>query len=286
MHQKEFHQLRRQAEEKLKEAGIDTPATEVELILEYLLDVKRVDIYLHGHKLIDEKTLSRFDKIIEKRITRYPLQYILGETHFYARKFLVNPDVMVPAPETETLCELAIKYIKNERLKSVEILDVGTGCGVIAVTMACELSDTWITATDISQAAVAMARKNAAIHAVESRIRFLKADVFSGIGPGEKFDLILSNPPYISEKEYANLPPEVLTDPKISLLGGVEGLDVIKRLIEGAPDHLKDSGRLMFEIGYNQAELIANTAEKDTRYRSISVIQDLNDIDRVVILSI
>lgn len=286
MDQNAFHQLLKSSEEKLKDAGIDSPATEVEIMLEYLLDVERVEVYLHGAKLIDERIQKKYDKIIEKRVTRYPLQYILGEAYFYGRKFLVDPDVMIPTPETETLCELAINYIKNEKRESAEILDIGTGSGNIAVTIVCELPDAWITATDISQAAIAVARKNAVMHGVESRIRFLKSDVFLSIPSDRKFDLILSNPPYIAENEYETLQPEVLHDPKIAMVSGAEGLDMIRKMIDRAPDYLKTNGRLMFEIGYDQVEKISRISEGDDRYQSFSIIKDLNSVDRVVILGV
>jgi len=282
----QFHRLLKESAEKLKNAGIDAATSEVEIILETLLEVERIKVYLYGARLTDDTILKKLNQIIEKRITRQPLQYILGETNFYGRKFMVNPDVMVPTPETELLCELAIKYIKNENLKHIEILDIGTGSGVVGVTMVCELPEVWVTAVDISQAALAMARKNASMHEIESRIRFLNSDLFSKIDEDNKFDLILSNPPYIAQKDYDSLSPEVLADPKISLVSGVDGLDIIRKLIEKSPDYLKENGRLMFEIGYNQAEMVKNITDADVRYKSITIIKDLNDIDRVVILGV
>ncbi|MBW1784779.1 MAG: peptide chain release factor N(5)-glutamine methyltransferase, partial [Deltaproteobacteria bacterium] len=267
-------------------AGIEAAATEVGIILESLLDVERLAVYLHGWKLLDTRTLEKFHLVVDQRATRYPLQYILGEAYFYGRRFIVNPDVMVPTPETELLCELAVSYVNNEKLDTPKFLDIGTGSGVIAVTIVSELPEAWVTAADISQAALAVARKNAAVYEVESRIRFIISDMFGSVPTDQKYDLILSNPPYICEGEYKTLPPEVLADPKIALTSGVEGLDTIKQLIDRAPGYLREKGRLMFEIGYDQPEKIAELTEKDERYRSLTMIKDLNDIDRVVILSI
>jgi len=286
MDRQQFHQLQKTAEDKLRSAGIEVAATEVQIILETLLDVERVQVHLYGAELINDKIEQDFHRIVEKRCGRHPLQYILGEMYFYGRRFLVNPDVMVPTPETELLCELAIGYIRNENLEAAEILDVGVGSGVISVTIACELPEVWLTAVDISQDAIGAARRNAALHEVGGRINFIKSDIFSNLPQDTKYDLILSNPPYISEKEYAELSPEVLADPKISLLGGVDGLDIIRKLISDAPDYLKPKGRLLFEIGYNQAEIAAKISEKDKRYQSLAIIKDLNDIDRVVILRV
>jgi len=286
MDERQFRQLINDGEKRLLDAGIDSPATEVEIILEYLLDVERIDIYLHGHELIDNGLVKKFLDMIKKRTTRYPLQYILGEAYFYGRKFIVNDSVMIPTPETEILCDLAIGYIKNEGIEFAEILDLGVGSGVIAVTMAAELQSSWITATDISQAAIQVARKNAAIYEVENRIRFIRSDLFSAVPPDQKYDLILSNPPYIAEYEYKTLPPEVLADPKLALVSGDDGLNIIRAMIDKAPEYLKGKGRLMFEIGYDQGEKIADITERDERYRTFSIVKDMNDINRVVVLSI
>jgi release factor glutamine methyltransferase len=286
MNNEEFSGILRNAEKQLKEVGIYSAAAEVEIIMEYLLEVDRLQIYLHGAELIDDKIISKFENIIKKRLNRYPLQYILGEAYFYGRRFVVSPDVMVPIPETELLCELAISYIRNENIMAPEILDIGVGSGVISVTMAAELPDANITAIDLSDRAIKIARKNAKEHNVQNRIKFRLSDCFENIEKRKRFDLILSNPPYISESEYDDLPPEVLADPKISLVSGEKGMDIIKRLILQAPEYLKPNGRLMFEIGYNQAVLVSQASEKDSRYRSLAIMKDLNDVDRVAILSI
>jgi release factor glutamine methyltransferase len=286
MDEKQFHRLIKTAERDLKKAGIESAVAEIEIILEYLLGVERIDLYLHGPQLIDDNILNRFNDIVKRRLTRYPLQYILGEMYFYGRKFELTPSVMVPTPETELLCELAINYINNEEIRKGSILDIGTGSGVIAVTMACEVQDLTVTTADISPEALEIAKQNAVNHEVAARINFIQSDIFSNIQQDNKFDLILSNPPYISEEEYKALPPEVLADPKIALVSGAEGLDLIKKIMNKAPGYLKPDGRLMFEIGYNQSALVAQISEKDLRYKSISIIKDLNDIDRVVILSI
>ncbi len=286
MDQKEFHRFLREAVERLKNAGIEAASAEVEIILENILNVERIDLYLYGEKFLDENGIKRFNQVIERRITHYPLQYILGEMYFYGRKFQVSPAVMVPTPETELLCDLAIGYLKNERIVSPEILDIGVGSGVISVTMACEIRTAKVTALDISSEAIKIASENARLHGVAGRIEFIQSDGFSNLTRGRKFDIVLSNPPYISDDEYKSLPPEVLADPKVALVSGQEGLDFIKILIAEAPDYLKPKGRLMFEIGYNQAERVAEISEKDARYRSISIMRDLNDVDRVVILSV
>ncbi len=286
MDKTEFFKICKTAEKLLEEAGVYSPTAEVEIIWEYLLDVDRLNVYLHGAQIVDDKIIKRFNEIVDKRVTRYPLQYILGEAYFYGRRFVVTPDVMVPTPETELLCELAINYVKNEKINNPEVLDIGVGSGVISVTVASELPDAKITAVDISKKTIEVAKNNAKNHRVADIIDFVLSDRFENIASANKFDLILSNPPYISEDEYKELPPEVLADPKISLVSGVKGMNMIEFLISEAPDYLKENGRLMFEIGYNQADLVYEISGKDDRYKSITILKDLNDIDRVVILSI
>lgn len=286
MNKSDFSRLCLEGQTTLKKAGIESAAAEVEIILEHLLDVDRLNVYLHGTELIDNTVVKKFKDIIKERATRYPLQLILGEAYFYGRRFMVTPDVMVPTPETEVLCELAINYVKNEKIESPEVLDIGVGSGVVSVTVAAEIQNASIAAVDISKAALKVAEKNAEALGVSGQIDFHISDCFDKIEANNQFDLILSNPPYISDSEYEELPPEVLADPKISLVSGIRGMDMIEKIITKAPAYLKKDGRLMFEIGYNQADLVSSFTEKDTRYKSIAIFRDLNDIDRVVILSV
>ncbi|MDD3733089.1 MAG: peptide chain release factor N(5)-glutamine methyltransferase [candidate division Zixibacteria bacterium] len=269
----------------LEKVGIDQAKAEIELILCHLLEVDRLKMYLDGAKLLSDTVIARFDKILEKRLTRYPLQYILGEAWFYGRKFFISEAVMVPTPETELLCELAINFIRKRSLARSRILDIGVGSGVISVTLVGELEQATVLAVDISETALEVARYNATSLGGLDRIEFRLSNMFEAVGKDEKFDLIVSNPPYITEEDYKILPPEVLADPKIALVAGEKGLDVIEELLRQAPDFLNDNGRLMFEIGYNQALWVVELTEKDKRYRSIDIVKDLNRVDRVIILS-
>ena len=269
----------------LAKVGIDRAKAEIELILCHLLEVDRLHLYLDGSALLTDTVIVRLDEIVKRRATRYPLQYILEETWFYGRKFYVSPAVMVPAPETEVLCETAIGFVREKKVAKPRILDLGVGSGVIAVTLAMELDDCSIVAVDISREVIQVARRNADELGTADKIVFRQSDFFSSISEGEKFDLILSNPPYVSEKEYQALPPEVLADPKSALLAGEDGLDAIRIILREAPNHLAKGGRIMFEIGYNQGTAVADLTESDERYQSIVIIKDLNDIDRVVVLS-
>jgi len=269
----------------LEEAGIKQGKAEVELILCHLLGVDRLWLYRDGRRLLTESALAKLDSIITRRVTRCPLQYILEEAWFYGRKFYVCPDVMIPTPETELLCETAISFVRSMKLVRPRILDLGVGSGVIAVTLAKELDSCSVLAVDYSLDAINVARRNAADLEVTGRIDFRQSDFFSLIAENELFDLILSNPPYISDGEYKSLPPEVLADPGVALLAGADGLDAIRVILSEAPNYLAECGRIMFEIGYRQAETVTKLTENDIRYQSIVIVKDLNDIDRLVILS-
>ncbi len=271
--------------QKLEEAGIDQGLAEVEIILCNILNVERLQLYLDGDKLLTDDILNKFDQVVERRVTRYPLQYILEEAWFYGRSFFVSPAVMVPTPETEILCESAMRFIRCNKIASPRILDVGVGSGVISVTLANELSDCSIVSLDISEDAIEVAKRNSKKLGGKENIEFRQSDFFTALKPDEKFDLILSNPPYISHEEYTDLPPEVLADPKVSLVADNDGLSAIETLVKDAPNYLNRDGRIMFEIGYNQADRVSSLTEKDPRYKSIVQLKDLNDIDRVVILA-
>ncbi len=284
MDRQQFHQLIKNAEDRLRQAGIESPASEVELVLLSLLDIERIDLYLHGDRLVNEGIIKNFNKIIDRRTTRYPLQYILQEAWFYGRKFFVNPDVMVPTPETELLCLTAINFLKYKNLEIAHVLDLGVGSAVISVTVAAEYKKARITSVDISEGAINVAKKNAKTHNTDNRIKFICSDLFDALDSNIKYDLILSNPPYIADGEYEGLPPEVLADPKVSLVSGNEGMDIIHRIIKQAPEYLAEGGAVMFEIGYDQSEKVAKAVEANGRYGSYTIMKDLNDIDRVAFL--
>jgi len=271
------------AARKLETVGIESGGAEAEYILCELLDFDRLHLYLHGPSLIDDALIARFEAIIAKRLTRYPLQYILGVAWFFGRKFIVNEAVMVPTPETELLLDSILRASRRCRSHPVTVLDVGVGSGVLSVSAALENPELAITAVDISDAALGVARQNAERLDAADRITFVQSDLFSALKPGPQFDIIASNPPYIADGEYDGLPLEVKADPRISLLGGPKGMDIINRLIKEAPDYLRRPGYLMFEIGYDQAQDVFAAVQADSRYVDCTLQKDLNDIDRVVI---
>jgi release factor glutamine methyltransferase len=260
----------RQYAERLEQAGIEAPLVEAELILCHVLKANRLQLYLDALDQLDDSAVRQVESIVARRMNREPLQFILGCTEFFGREFAVTPAVMAPTPETERLCEAATEFVRTETLS--------------AVTVACELAEAAVLAVDISPEALAVAEKNAARHQVGDRIEFRRSDLFERVGDNEAFDLILSNPPYIADSDYDDLSPEVKADPKIAMTAGPDGLDVIRRIVDSAPNYLVPRGRVMFEIGYDQAEAVAEMTDQDRRYQSLTILRDFNDIDRVVIL--
>lgn len=270
--------------EQLTAAGIEQAEAEVEWILCHVLGADRLKLYLDGDALLTEKALARADEIIRRRVTRYPLQFILQESWFYGRKFFVTEAVMAPTPETEMLVESGLRFLGERKLPEPNILDVGVGSGVISVSLAKENASCRVVALDISAEALAVAKRNAVDHAVADRIEFRESDYFGAVPDNERFDLIISNPPYIAEPDYGGLDPEVKADPKIAMTSGPEGLDAIQVILREAPHHLNPGGRIMFEIGHDQAEKIMTITGSDSRYSSFVLLQDMNDRDRVIIL--
>ena len=269
----------------LSGAGIDQARTEIEMILCHLLECDRLDLYLNGPARLDDALIARVDAIIAKRKTRYPLQYILGESWFYGRRFAVNPAVMVPTPETEQLCEIALSYLRQPEITSPRVLELGVGSGVISVTLAAEYAACRVTALDVSPDAIEVARGNAEAHNVAEHIEFRRSDLFAAVRGDERYDLFVSNPPYIADSDYATVPPEVKADPKISLLGGTDGLDIVRVIVREAPSLVKKGGRIMFEIGFNQGRPVAELCEASGLYEKVTIVKDLNDYDRIVVLT-
>ena len=270
--------------DRLGKVGIDSATAEIELMLCHILKTDRLHLYLNGAEQLNENSRAELERIMTRRLTREPLQFILGEAWFFGRTFTVSPSVMAPTPETELLCESAIGYVQDTGRTGARILDIGVGSGVISVTLALELSEVKVVAVDLSDDALAVARTNVETLGAADRVELRHSDLFSAVKPDERFDLIVSNPPYIREDAYAGLPPEVLADPKLALVSGEDGLDAIREIVRVAPDYLAEGGRILFEIGYDQSALIAELTGSDDRYTSLIILKDLNDIDRIVIL--
>lgn len=264
-----------------KSKGIPSPRVEAEVIIAYALGIKRIDLYLQHDKPLSPEELGRCRHFIKRKIGREPSQYITGQREFWSLDFYVSPDVLIPRPETEVLVETAITYIRENFYKS--IIDIGTGSGVIAISLTHEIDNIEIVATDISINAILVAKKNAAKHSLSHRIEFVVSDLFKGISRAKQFDLIVSNPPYVAIDDYEKLEPEIrLYEPPEALIGGEDGLDIVRNLISEGVEHLRSGGTMLIEIGQGQREKVERFVSNLENIKQIKVVKDYSGIDRVV----
>jgi len=259
--------------------GLENPRLNIELLLAHVLQKRRLDLYLQFEQELDEATLARLRELVRRRAAGEPIQYVTGEAAFYGLTFAVNRDVLIPRPETELLVEAVVKRAKPD----ATILDVGTGSGCIAVTLAKQLPAARIFAVDASAAALAVARANARRHGVEKNARFLQGDLLEAFSDNVGADVIVSNPPYIARGDWATLPKEVRDfEPVPALVAGEDGLEVIRRLVKTAKRVLAASGLVALEIGAGQ-RAAAERLFRDHSYGAVEVMNDLQGHERVVI---
>jgi release factor glutamine methyltransferase len=270
-------------ERVLRRAGVESARLDAELLLGNALAAERKELYLRLDRPLDEDARRRFEDLLLRRGRREPLAYILGEKEFWSLDFVVTPDVLVPRPETELLVETGLNILARRRA-GARVLELGTGSGAVAVSLAKERSDLAIHATDLSPAALKIARLNAKRHGVAPRIEFLAGDLFEPVGGAKAgFELVVFNPPYIAAREMDHLPPEVREwEPKLALFGGVDGLDFYRRIVREAPLHLAEDGVVALEIGAGMAQAVAAVFADAGRYKTLAVHRDLAGRDRVV----
>ncbi len=258
--------------------GIDSPRLDAELLVAKALGMDRVGLYLDLNRPLVDEERSAIRPLVARRRGREPVAYILGHRDFYGRRFKVTPDVLIPRPDTETLVEHALECIPGDA--ACRVLDVGTGSGAIAVTIASERPLARVTASDISEAALIVASENAEALGVASRIRFERANLLNG---SEQYDVIVSNPPYIARSEMAGLQAEVREhEPITALEAGDDGLDVVRALLTAAAPVTASGAHLLIEVGVGQAASVARLAAEHAAWELIAAYQDLNRIDRVV----
>jgi release factor glutamine methyltransferase len=214
-----------------------------------------------------------------RRRKREPVAYILGEREFYRRSFEVTPAVLIPRPDTETLIERALEILPAG--STARLLDLCTGSGAIAITLAAERPELHVTATDLSAAALDVARRNAERHGAMARCEFLEGDLFAPLPAASRFELIVANPPYVPEPEIATLQPEIQHEPRLALAAGDDGLSHLERLCAAAQSFLTPAGALLFEVGRGQAEQVRAWLEA-AGLREVTAHKDLGGIERVV----
>ena len=268
----------RGTERYLADRGVESPRLNAEHLLAHALGLKRMELYLQFDRPLTEAERAPLRDLVKRRGTREPLQHVLGTAEFHGRTFTCDQRALVPRPETEQLVELALGMTKDK--PAATLLDIGTGSGVIALTLALELPSAILHATDLSPDALALAAENTARHALTDRIVFHQADL---LPPGDvRFDLIIANLPYIPAEDIASLSPEVRHDPSSALDGGADGLDLIRRLIDTAPGRLAPGGALLLEIGLGQADAV-NALLSARKFRDISVRPDYQNIPRFAV---
>ncbi|HRR96318.1 MAG TPA: peptide chain release factor N(5)-glutamine methyltransferase [Candidatus Ratteibacteria bacterium] len=272
-------ELIKSVSEILKNNGIKEAVKKAEIILSEITKKKIPDLYLDEEE-ISSRTIKKYIEYLNKIIEGIPLQYIIKKSDFYKYQFYVDKGVFIPRPETEILIEKTIEIYKNFFFPSfVNILDIGTGSGNIAITLGKEIKNSSLIATDISEKSIKIAKKNAARYKVENKIKFIKTDLFPK--KNIKFDIIVSNPPYIPEREIENLENDVKKEPYIALNGGKSGMKYIKKILKNSGKYLSNNGFLILEIGYNQSKFLKNKKFNDLKI--VEFTNDLNGIERVVI---
>ena len=276
----------RDATGQLTEAGVDTPRLDAQLLLAWTLKLRREDLAREPERMLSDREALIFEKAVSLRVLRRPLPYITGEQWFYGRPFKINRAVLIPRPETEHLITAAL-----ERCRSVpqsRLADIGTGSGILAVTLACELPGARVWATDLSADALTLARKNVSRYGLGERVTLAQGDLLSPLPADIPFDLIVSNPPYVREEELPSLQPEVRDyEPTLALSGlpgaaGDDGTALHRRLLADAPVFLRPGGWLLLEVGQGQAETVAAHA-RSLGWASVTIQNDYAGIGRDVL---
>lgn len=269
---------------ELSKAGVPEPGGESEFIVMHLLGAKRHELFLNAQRAFGEKEDAALLEAVRRRAAREPSQYIFGEAEWRGMSLRVTRDVLIPRPETELLAEEA-RRTAGRFGDGITVIDLCTGSGCIAISAAREIPGSTVYATDISGAALGVAMENAEKASVAGKITFLKGDLFEPL-PGElmgRVHMILSNPPYVPAGEIERLDPEVRDfEPRQALSGGGDGLDFIRRILDGAPGFLAPGGWLVFEMGYGQSKEVAWLAEAAGAYECIEIIKDFAMIDRIL----
>ena len=270
-------------EDYFKSKGFESPKQEIEWLLCDLLNYKRIDLYVQFEQPIHRPQLKQLKEWIKRRIGREPLQYITGKTEFYGHKFNITTDVLIPRPETERVVDVALYSIGN--IKTPKVLEVGSGSGCIAIAMGAERNDALIESVDVSETAITQAEKNADLNEL-SNIDFKVMDFLNEIPEG-RFDLLVSNPPYIPEKEMSETMPEVHQyEPKIALTDEGDGLTFYRRFAEVGKSLIKPGGWMVLEVGLGEHPSKAVDIFQSAGYTQLELIPDYNSDERVLKIQI
>ncbi|MGD8958732.1 MAG: peptide chain release factor N(5)-glutamine methyltransferase [Desulfobacteraceae bacterium] len=270
-----------------KSHGIESPRADAEILLAHTLGSQRITLYAHHDQPLNPDELQGFKNFIKRRAAREPVAYIVGQKGFWSLDLTVTPDVLIPRPETECLVERALEFLPRDAAAgALRVLELGTGSGAIVLALAKERPAHRFYALDRSAAALAVARRNARRAGLQDRVHFWAANWGDALRPGRAlFDLIVSNPPYVPAVDIAGLQPEIgRFEPRQALDGGPDGLRELGRIIRQVPSFLKPGGRLLLEIGCDQAQALRALAADCGFYREAAVFQDYSGRDRVFLL--
>jgi release factor glutamine methyltransferase len=267
--------------EYLQKKGVESPRANAEILLAEILKCKRLELYLAFDKPLAENEVQVYREAIRKRGLRIPLQYIVGNVEFYGLNLIVNEKVLIPRPETELLVEKIIS--DSDKSANLKILDIGVGSGNISLAILKNLPNSNVVAIDISEGALDIAHQNAEINSLQNRVEFRLFDIMNDtLNSLGKFDLIVSNPPYVSENDYESLEPELkIYEPKMALTDNSNGVSFYKHIIESSQLMFNKTGKLYFELGIDQAAQVQEYLEQNN-FTNIKITKDYSGIDRII----
>ncbi len=276
----------------LRKHGSETPRLDAEVLLSHACSCSRIQLYTSFAEEADEPTRTAFRELIKRRAQGTPVAYLVGHKEFYSLPFYVSPDVLIPRSETEHLVVEALDCIKQLRAKQTNptsclIADVGTGSGCIAAAIARHAADCRILAMDLSPSALKVAQRNFETLGLDARIDSMQSDLFQAVPDELRFDLIVSNPPYVSQSEFDQLSKSVRDyEPRLALVAGDDGLAIIDRLLNESAQRMKEGGYLMFEISPMIAPNVATRIENDSRWKLLRIVKDLAGLPRVAVVQL
>ncbi len=276
--------LMRWSGEYLQEKGVERGRLDAEHLLAHALSTERLQLYLEFDRPLDTDELARFRPLLKRRAAREPLQYILGRVGFRELDLGVDRRALIPRQETEVLVEEVLRWVEAQGRDGLTVVDLGTGSGAIALSLAREGAFSQVVATDVSSDALELARANAAELDAQPVVEFLQGSWFEALPAGRRFDVLVSNPPYVAKSDASTLEPEVGEwEPVGALFGGDDGLDLIREIVRGAPARLASGGLLALEVGLGQSDAVVALMKDTGEFEDASVRRDLTGRDRVVL---
>ncbi|MBC8468695.1 MAG: peptide chain release factor N(5)-glutamine methyltransferase [Planctomycetes bacterium] len=272
--------------EYFESSGVDSPRLSAELLLCHVLKLERIQLYTLYDRVVQAEQLTALRALVKRGAEQEPVAYLVGRCEFYSMPLKITPDCLIPRPETEHLVERAVDFLRG-RPSPQYVLDLCTGSGCIAAAIAKNVKDVQVVATDICDNALKVAAENIRRHKLDNKVKLLCGDLFDAIIEGldeTRFDLIVTNPPYVSDLEYEKLDKNVKDyEPKLALYAGLEGLDTYERILEKVEDFLKPDGSLMMEIGYAQGPAIQRMLEGSNIFKGVRIEKDFANNDRIAI---